>query len=99
MGDLDMLVDMGFDQERAALAIKKSGNLQGAIDWLEKNQDKSLDDIKAEAEAEEAPAGPAITTNSTGGEDQAQSLKCNECGKAFRGVAQAEFHASKTYVL
>lgn len=28
----------------------------------------------------------------------AKSMICNECGKKFRSVAQAEFHASKTYV-
>ena len=28
----------------------------------------------------------------------ARSLVCNECGKRFRSTAQAEFHASKTYV-
>jgi len=26
----------------------------------------------------------------------ARSMICNECGKKFRSVAQAEFHASKT---
>ncbi|EOD51644.1 Ubx domain-containing protein [Neofusicoccum parvum] len=89
--DLDMLVDMGFDQERASIALKKSGSLQNAIDWLEKNQDKSLDDIKAEdasaADASPPPPGPG---------EEARSLKCNECGKMFRSHAQAEFHASKS---
>jgi len=92
MGDLDMLVDMGFDKERSSLALKKSGNLQGAIDWLEKNQDKSLDDIKAEDEA----IASTTTTKSLDGEQQAQSLVCNECGKKFRTHVEAEFHATKT---
>jgi len=92
MGDLDMLVDMGFDKERSSLALKKSGNLQGAIDWLEKNQDKSLDDIKAEDEA----TASTTTTKPLEGEQQAQSLVCNECGKKFRTHVEAEFHATKT---
>lgn len=29
--DLDMLVDMGFDQERASIALKKSGSRMFAI--------------------------------------------------------------------
>lgn len=29
----------------------------------------------------------------------ARSMKCNDCGKKFRSMAQAEFHAEKTYVL
>ncbi|KAL1633710.1 hypothetical protein SLS58_010974 [Diplodia intermedia] len=85
--DLDMLVDMGFDRERAEIALKKSGSLQNAIDWLEKNQDKSLDDIKAEDATAPPDPGPG---------EQAQSLKCNDCGKMFRTHAQAEFHASKS---
>ena len=28
----------------------------------------------------------------------ARSLKCDECGKKFRSMAQAEFHGNKTYV-
>lgn len=92
MGDLDLLVDMGFDKERSALALKKSGNLQGAIDWLEKNQDKSLDDIKAE----DAEASTATTTKPLEGEVQAHSLVCNDCGKKFRTHVEAEFHATKT---
>ncbi|KAF2142420.1 uncharacterized protein K452DRAFT_350800 [Aplosporella prunicola CBS 121167] len=86
--DLNMLVDMGFDQERANIALKKSGSLQNAIDWLEKNQDKSLDDIKVEdAAGDQMPPADAA---------EARSLRCNECGKLFRGTAQAEWHASKT---
>jgi hypothetical protein len=28
----------------------------------------------------------------------AKSMKCNDCGKKFRSMAQAEFHAEKTHV-
>lgn len=48
-----------------------------------------MDDLKAEeASASEAQAQEAA--------NQARSLVCNECGKKFRGTAQAEYHASKT---
>lgn len=60
-----------------------------AIDWLDKNADKSIDDLKAEQEAQAA-------TQAAEDADQAKSLVCNECGKKFRGTAQAEFHASKS---
>lgn len=60
-----------------------------AIDWLDANADKSLDDIKAEDQAQSAAKAAEA-------EEQAQSLVCNECGKKFRGTAQAEFHASKS---
>lgn len=81
---------MGFDPERAALALKASGNLQGALDWIEKNQDRPLDEIKAEqASAAEEP--PELKPG-----EEAKSLVCEDCGKKFRSVAQAEFHGSKT---
>ncbi|KAJ5176317.1 uncharacterized protein N7482_002194 [Penicillium canariense] len=90
--DLDQLIEMGFDKERAQLAVAKTGGLQGALEWLEDHQDKSLEEIKAsqsqQAEDEEAPAlKPG---------EEARSLVCNDCGKMFRSQAQAEFHASKT---
>ena len=60
-----------------------------AIDWLDANSSKSLEELKAEKQAaSEAQAAEAAA--------QAQSLVCNECGKMFRGTAQAEFHASKS---
>ncbi|KAL4878570.1 hypothetical protein BJY04DRAFT_221069 [Aspergillus karnatakaensis] len=89
--DLDQLIDMGFDRERAELAVKRSGGLQGALEWLEQNQDKSLDEIKSAVPAEEEEEGPALQPG-----EEARSLVCNECGKKFRSHAQAEFHASKT---
>ncbi|PYI17725.1 UBX domain protein [Aspergillus japonicus CBS 114.51] len=85
--DLDQLIEMGFDKERAQLAVAKGTGLQGALEWLEKNQDKSLDEIKEDEEAE----GPALAPG-----EEARSLVCNECGKKFRSHAQAEFHASKS---
>ncbi|KAL3487100.1 hypothetical protein BJX62DRAFT_11173 [Aspergillus germanicus] len=91
--DLDQLIEMGFDKERAEIAVKKSGGLQGALEWLEENQDKSIDEVKA-AGAEivgEEEEGPALKPG-----EEARSLVCNECGKKFRSQAQAEFHASKT---
>ncbi|EXJ88113.1 hypothetical protein A1O1_05041 [Capronia coronata CBS 617.96] len=87
--DLDQLVMMGFDKERSEMALKKSGGLADAIDWLDTNSSKTLEELKAEeAAAAEAKAAQAA--------DEAKSLVCNECGKKFRGTAQAEFHATKS---
>lgn len=88
--DLDQLIEMGFDKERAQLAVSKSGGIQGALEWLEQNQDKSLDEIKASNDAQEEE-GPPLQPG-----EEARSLVCNECGKKFRSQAQAEFHASKS---
>ncbi|KIW34576.1 hypothetical protein, variant [Cladophialophora immunda] len=87
--DLDQLVMMGFDKERSEMALKSTGGLADAIDWLDANSSKSLDELKAEKDAAaEAKAAEAA--------EEARSLVCNECGKKFRGTAQAEFHASKS---
>lgn len=64
--------------------------VQGALEWLEENQDKSLEEIKASQQDEDEEA-PALKPG-----EEARSLVCNECGKKFRSTAQAEFHASKT---
>jgi hypothetical protein len=90
--DLELLLDMGFNKELAELAIKQSGGLQGAIDWLDKNQDKTVEQIKEEqqttaADEEEPAAKPG---------EEAKSLVCDDCGKKFKAVSTAEFHASKT---
>ncbi|KAM3566511.1 hypothetical protein ARSEF4850_000555 [Beauveria asiatica] len=98
--DMDQLLDMGFDKARAEIAVKKSGGLQGALQWLEDNQDKSIEDIQAEAAAKSAEDAEdedetkaQIAALETG---NAKSLVCNECGKKFRTPDLASFHASKT---
>lgn len=87
--DLSNLVDMGFDKEKAELALKKSGNLTAAIDWLDKNADKSIDDLRADTAADHD--NPALEAG-----EQARSMVCNDCGKKFRGMSQAQFHAEKS---
>ncbi|KAI1250571.1 hypothetical protein MGN70_007628 [Eutypa lata] len=88
--DLEQLLEMGFDKSRAEMAVKKSGGLQGAMDWLEKTQDTPLDELKDEEEEAAINAAPLAEGA------VAMSLVCNECGKKFRSQAAAEFHASKT---
>jgi len=90
--DVDQLIDMGFDRDRAQLAVSKTGGLLGALEWLEENQDKSLEEIKAAGSTqEENEEGPQLQPG-----EQARSLVCNECGKKLRSQEQAEFHASRT---
>lgn len=90
--DLDQLLDMGFDKERATLAAKATGSLQDAIDWLEKHQETSLDELQAaQASASTSDEPPELKPG-----EVAQSLLCEDCGKKFRSQAQAEFHASKS---
>lgn len=88
MSDLDQLFDMGFDREKSEFALKKGGNITGAIDWLDKNADKTMEDIKEE---QAAAAGDAADPGAT-----AMSMVCNDCGRKLRNMAAAQFHAEKT---
>jgi hypothetical protein len=66
--------------------------VQGALQWLEDNQDKTLEEIQAQAQAQaQDEENPALQPG-----EQPRSLVCNDCGKKFRGQSQAEFHASKS---
>ncbi|KAF4582245.1 UBA/TS-N domain containing protein [Ophiocordyceps camponoti-floridani] len=96
--DLDQLLDMGFEKVRAEMAVKKSGGLQGALQWLEDNQEKSLEEIQdasndANEDEDEAETRAKIAELETG---KARSLVCNECGKRFRNQDLASYHATKT---
>ncbi|OAQ90302.1 UBA/TS-N domain-containing protein [Purpureocillium lilacinum] len=95
--DLEQLLEMGFDKARAELAVKKSGGLQGALQFLEETQDKPLDELQAAqvADDEDEDATKAEIAELETGE-QARSLICNECGKRFRNKDLASYHASKT---
>jgi UBX domain-containing protein 1/4 len=68
--------------------------VQGALEWLEKNQDTPLEEVLAAESKQQEDGdedGPALKEG-----EVPRSLVCNECGKKFRSQAQAEFHASKT---
>ena len=70
--------------------------VNGAIEWLEKNQDRSTEEINAtEAELKDE-TDPNIEPVALAPGEVAQSLVCNDCEKKFRSQAQAEIHASRT---
>ncbi|WYZ41338.1 hypothetical protein EsH8_V_000233 [Colletotrichum jinshuiense] len=98
--DLDQLLAMGFEKARAELAVKKTGNLNGALEWLEANQDTPLDELTAAAsktakenqdDADEVQANIDALESGV-----AKSLVCNECGKRFKSQDTASYHATKT---
>ncbi|THV44263.1 hypothetical protein BGAL_0686g00020 [Botrytis galanthina] len=97
--DLQQLLDMGFDKEKAEIAVKKTGGLNGALQWLEDNQDKSIDEIRT-AEAAAAPdsdeTNPNIEPAPLKDGEEAKSMVCTDCGKKFRSMMQVQFHAEKT---
>jgi len=74
--------------------------VQPALQWLEDNQDKSMEEITAanasKDDDEDDETNPNIEPKALQEGEVAQSLICEDCGKRFRSVAQAEFHSSKT---
>ncbi len=70
--------------------------VQGALEWLEKNQDKSTEEISAAEAENKAETDPNTEPAALKPGEEAKSLKCNECGRKFRSHAQAEFHATKS---
>jgi UBX domain-containing protein 1/4 len=73
----------------------KIPTVQGALQWLEDNQDKTIEEITATT-SESAETDPTIEPEALKDGEVAKSMVCNICGKKFRSMAQAEFHASKT---
>ena len=69
-------------------------SVQGALEWLETNQDKSMEEITQSNETDATVEPPELKEG-----EVAKSMKCDDCGKKFRSMTQAEFHAEKTYVL
>lgn len=78
---------------------RSSFTVNGALEWLEKNQDKPLDELTAAADAAKADEDDEnevqanIEALETG---VAKSLVCNECGKRFKSQDTASYHATKT---
>lgn len=73
--------------------------MQGALQWLEDNQDKPLEEIQAAAAANEEDEDEDETQakiKELESGQAAKSLVCNECGKKFRNPDLASYHASKT---
>lgn len=74
--------------------------VQGALEWLEQMQDKSLEEINTPTPSTKTAVENNNDPNAEPPElkpgEVAKSLVCNDCGKMFRSVAQAEFHGAKT---
>ena len=80
--------------------VSNSTQVQGALEWLEQTQDKSLEEISASASNTASTAkdddDPTAEPPALNPGEAAHSLVCGDCGKKFRSNAQATFHATKT---
>lgn len=106
MSDIQTLVDMGFQKEKAERALQVTNNkgVEAAMEWLLAHADEDIPSSSGSSSStqqqplvEESASGEPAPGNVT---DQAtavaKSLKCDECGKLFKSQDEVEFHAAKT---
>ncbi|XP_022917913.1 UBX domain-containing protein 1 [Onthophagus taurus] len=98
---ISTLVDMGFSEAKAKLAIEKTGStdIQEVMEWILSNKEEP-DDHRETPEAGEVP--DSISTQEIVKKEEeeeqvqaAKSIKCEECGKLFKTQEEVEFHAVK----
>ncbi|CAG8442016.1 8038_t:CDS:2 [Ambispora leptoticha] len=102
--DHDTLIEMGFPPEKVARALKETGGLQQAMDWLIAHPG----DLEEPAPAQALGSSQTVATSSSeggeiqdgdeiqDGEQTAQSLQCNDCQILLRDATAAERHAIRT---
>ncbi|XP_075161462.1 UBX domain-containing protein 1 [Haematobia irritans] len=92
MGDVQVLMDMGFPQDRVEYALKVTNNkgVEPAMEWLLAHVDESIPQPSSDA----APNEPSTSSQKT---EVVKSFKCDDCGKILcKDQGEVEFHAAKT---
>lgn len=88
-----------------ALAVTNYKGVEPAMEWLLAHADDPEPSAgytiagattTSEPPANPAPASDPATSTEEPSEQEAKSLKCDECGKLFKNQDEMEFHAAKT---
>lgn len=95
--DIALLIDMGFNREKAEKALQMTGNkgVEQAMEWLLAHND-DVEASPSTAAAASSNSNGAEEANAETAEAEAKSLKCNECNKLFKTQSEVEYHAAKT---
>ncbi|CAF3960535.1 unnamed protein product [Rotaria sp. Silwood2] len=99
MSIAEQLAEMGFEKNQIDSAINagKAANMEQAIDWIttHENEIASGTTISSEPVLNLSSSTTAAATTT---EDQAEanSLKCDECGKLLKDADAATAHAMRT---
>ncbi|XP_050404145.1 UBX domain-containing protein 1 [Patella vulgata] len=102
--DVEVLMEMGFPQNRAEKAMAKTGykSVQLAMDWLfAHSDDPDIDEPMAPSKGHtlgETAGGdnPSSEEKSEDAPAEAKSLKCDECGKLMKSELDVQAHAART---
>ena len=86
MTDQDTLIAMGFDPKLVQQALKKTGGLNAAMDWMAANPN-GVEETPQQVEDEDDDVQVVETAN---------SLICDDCKKILKDATRAEIHANKT---
>ena len=89
MTDHETLVGMGFDPALVSQALKKTGSLNNAMDWLVANPNGEAVDLTAVQDIQNEHDQEVVV-------ETANSLRCDDCQKLLKDSTMAEYHASKT---
>lgn len=74
--------------------------MQGALQWLEDNENKSWEELSKPADADaDADDNPAIEAKPLQAGEVARSMVCEDCGKKLRSMMQAQAHGERTQVV
>lgn len=103
MSNIQTLIDMGFPRERAERALQVTNNkgVEPAMEWLLAHADEDIptEQPKVASDLQNNPAeGPSQSTDTEPPPEQqeAKSLRCDECQKLFKNQMEVEFHAAKS---
>ncbi|CAF1378350.1 unnamed protein product [Adineta ricciae] len=91
------LVEMGFQQSQIDSAINtgKAANLEQAIDWITSHEGEvASGSVESAQPTLNLSSSTAATTTEAASE--ANSLKCDECGKLLKDADMATAHALRT---
>lgn len=93
---VEVLIEMGFSKKRAEEAVEKTSNtgVESAMEWLISHEEVPSTAPTAITENKESAAAEAAAAETE--DQQANSLKCEDCGKMLKGMEEAEVHATRT---
>ncbi|CAG7724008.1 unnamed protein product [Allacma fusca] len=95
---VSMLVEMGFEKEKAELAVSATGNagVEPAMEWILSNPDpQPAPKLELSSATTTSPQQPSEEIDPDS-EEAVKSYKCEDCGKLFKNAEEMEFHAAKT---